>query len=97
MIDFGISVKLENYADLKQKAGTLLFIAPEVLSGKYDQKCDIWSCGVFLYMILSGEPPFYSEKREKLIKKIKSGNFTFPSDIWSKISRHGKELIKKML
>ena len=60
VIDFGISVKIENDIKMKQKAGTLLFIAPEVLTGNYDSKCDIWSCGVFLYMILSGEPPFYS-------------------------------------
>ena len=45
-------------------------MAPEVINGNHDTKCDIWSCGVITYILLSGYPPFNSSKEEKIIKKI---------------------------
>jgi len=53
-------------------------VAPEVLMQKeYNEKCDIWSCGVILYLILAGYPPFYSEKKEGVVEQIIRGTVHF--------------------
>ncbi len=97
LIDFGISVRFEKNTKLKEKTGTVLYIAPEVINGSYDEKCDIWSCGVLMYMILSGAPPFYGTSRKEVMAKIKTGKFSFKSRIWNLISKEAKDLIEKML
>lgn len=58
---------------MNQKLGTPYYIAPEVLLKKYDEKCDIWSCGVILYILLSGSPPFNAEDDESIMEKVKIG------------------------
>ena len=58
---------------MNQKLGTPYYIAPEVLSKKYDEKCDIWSCGVILFILLSGSPPFNGEDDEQIMQKVKVG------------------------
>lgn len=97
LIDFGISVKFEKDTKLKDKTGTVLYIAPEVISGSYDEKCDIWSLGVLLYMLLCGQPPFYGSSRQEVMAKIKKGRFQFKSKIWNVISTEAKDLISLML
>ena len=97
LIDFGISVKFEKDTKLKDKTGTVLYIAPEVISGSYDEKCDIWSCGVLLYMMLCGQPPFYGSTRKEVMAKVKKGKFQFKSKIWTVVSAEAKDLITLML
>ena len=58
LIDFGVSIVREQGNQVSGVVGTPYFIAPEVLAGCYDEKCDIWSCGVMLYFLLSGNLPF---------------------------------------
>lgn len=97
LIDFGISVKFEKDTKLKEKTGTVLYIAPEVINGSYDEKCDIWSLGVLLYMMLSGTPPFYGANRKEVMAKIRKGKFSFKGRMWNLISKEAKDLIERML
>ena len=62
LIDFGLS-KIFNGEDdeMKGAVGTTFYMAPEVINDKYNEKCDIWSCGIILYIMLCGKPPFYSK------------------------------------
>ena len=82
---------------MHQKDGNSFYIAPEVLKGSYDEKCDIWSCGVILYTLLSGNLPFYAEEDDEVYKKVLKGKYVFPEKEWKDVSDEAKKLIKKML
>jgi len=97
IIDFGLSCEFEPGQMVKTRAGTPYYVAPQVLQGEYDQACDLWSCGVMLYIILVGYPPFYAEKDEDVLKKVSAGAFSFRADDWRDISHDAKDLIKKLL
>lgn len=58
---------------MSQTYGTAYYIAPEVISGNYNEKCDIWSIGVIMYILLSGKPPFDGEEDADILKKVKIG------------------------
>merc|ERR1740130_1373114 len=98
IIDFGLSKRIETDDEvLKTKAGTPYYVAPQVLMAKYDKRCDIWSCGVIMYVLLCGYPPFYGDTDPEVLKKVKLGNFAFPASDWKHISEQAKNLIKKCL
>jgi calcium-dependent protein kinase len=61
VIDFGTSQVFDPSAKMHQTYGTPYYIAPEILAGEYTEKCDIWSCGVIMYILLCGRPPFDGE------------------------------------
>jgi calcium-dependent protein kinase len=71
---------------MNQKFGTPYYIAPEVLENRYDQKCDLWSIGVILYILLCGYPPFNGANDDQIIKKVKAGKFRVDDDEWQTIS-----------
>mmetsp|Transcript_1464 Transcript_1464/g.1453 ORF Transcript_1464/g.1453 Transcript_1464/m.1453 type:complete len:179 (-) Transcript_1464:695-1231(-) len=73
VIDFGISQKLSPGSKLTTAIGTLYYMAPEVFSGTYDEKCDIWSSGVILYLMICGRPPFVGNTEVEVLKKIRAG------------------------
>ena len=97
LIDFGLSKVLKSVDDIiKGKVGTLYYMAPEVIMGDYNEKCDVWSCGVILYIMLSGNPPFYDNDQEKLKEKICNIEYNFNFPIFSKISDDAKDLLKQI-
>ena len=96
VIDFGTCEMLKK-SKLTEQIGTSFYIAPEVLQNGYNEKCDLWSCGIILYILLSGAPPFYGKNEKEIFAKILNGNLSFKNEIWNKISEEAKDLIKKLL
>eukprot|EP00801_Mesodinium_rubrum_P003161 Mrub_03161.p1 GENE.Mrub_03161~~Mrub_03161.p1 ORF type:complete len:463 (+),score=141.88 Mrub_03161:81-1391(+) len=98
LIDFGLAKNYKATADLlTTKAGTPYYIAPEVLTGKYDHMCDIWSLGVILYIMLCGYPPFRGETDQEILLRVKKGKFEFDGEEWEYISKDAKDLVSQML
>ena len=97
VIDFGTSALFDQRTKLSGKCGTAYYIAPEVLSNNYNEKCDIWSCGVILYILLSGKPPFNGSNDVEIISNVKLGSYSFKSKEWEMISADAKIFINKML
>jgi calcium-dependent protein kinase len=62
IIDFGTAIELSPKTSLSKLVGSIYYLAPEVIKGNYNEKCDIWSCGIILYVLLCGHAPFYSSK-----------------------------------
>ena len=97
VIDFGTSAKFKKDQRCEEVIGTPFYIAPEVLNNKYDEKCDCWSCGVILYIMLCGDPPFDGDDDDQIYKSIIKGKVEFNQNIWSEVSNEAKDLIKKLL
>ena len=97
VIDFGLSQVISPQRKLKTKVGTAYYVSPEILQGNYSEKCDIWSAGVILYILLSGDPPFNGPSDLTIYKKIAEMQFDFPENKWSKISEEAKDLIRHMI
>ena len=98
LIDFGCAKIFTKYKkNFKDTIGTLIYCPPEVLKNNYNKQCDIWSCGVIMYVLLSGHFPFFGKTEEEIRKKILSGKFIFNSKYFSNVSDKAKDLIKKCL
>uniref|UniRef100_A0A671MBR7 calcium/calmodulin-dependent protein kinase n=1 Tax=Sinocyclocheilus anshuiensis TaxID=1608454 RepID=A0A671MBR7_9TELE len=79
-------------------AGTPGYLSPEVLRKEaYGKPVDIWACGVILYILLVGYPPFWDEDQHKLYQQIKAGAYDFPSPEWDTVTPEAKNLINQML
>jgi calcium-dependent protein kinase len=102
MIDFGLS-KHFRYGEIQHEAvGTPYTVAPEVIHGSYDERCDIWAIGVITYLLLSGEPPFGGcggpEPLMQVRASILAGKFAFePVDIWAHVSSSARKFISTLL
>ena len=94
LIDFGLSQRTRGSKKLKTVAGTPYYMAPEVLEGHYDYKCDIWSLGVLLYVFMSGYLPFQGQNRNEVFNKISTGNFHFKHAEFETCSPQVIDLIK---
>lgn len=98
LADFGLAKIIKGEDMLKTACGTPGYVAPEILNQQpYDEKVDVWSLGVILYIILCGFPPFYHENNSALFKQIKAGAYDFPSPYWDSVSDEAKDLIARML
>lgn len=98
LIDWGFSCLIDpqRIRKLHRSCGTLIYIAPEVLNQDYDEKADIWSCGIVLYILLSGSPPFEGKYKD-IISGVKKGQYNFKYQVWQDISEEAKDLVRKML
>ncbi len=96
LIDWGGARYFSKHKKMSKVNGTPYYIAPEVLNEVYDEKCDIWSAGVILYIIICGYPCFNGENDDEIFAAIQKGKIAFPSPEWDDISEDAKELIKKM-
>lgn len=97
VIDFGTAQFFTHGVPLTTRFGTPYYIAPEVLKCYYTEKCDIWSAGINMYILLCGYPPFGGSNDDQILKKIAHGKFSFPSPEWDFISFEAKDLITKMI
>lgn len=97
LIDWGCARFFSKKKKLTKISGTPYYIAPEVLGEAYDEKCDVWSCGVILYVLLCGYPPFNGETDTEILKNVKKGKYDFPHEEWDSVSKEAKELISLML
>ena len=79
-------------------AGTPGYLSPEVLKKEpYGKAVDIWACGVILYILLVGYPPFWDEDQHRLYAQIKAGAYDYPSPEWDTVTPEAKNLINQML
>lgn len=97
LIDFGLACKFEAGKPMTTKAGTAYYVAPEVLAGEYNERCDIWSAGVIAFILLCGYPPFAGDTDPQILQKVKNGGFEFGSPEWDLISPGAKNLVTQML
>lgn len=97
IVDFGMAQTLDCAAKMSARIGTPLYIAPEVLARSYTEKCDVWSCGVILYMLLSGVPPFVAPNEVELYQKIQRCMYTMSGTRWSGVSKEARNLVQRML
>jgi len=95
--DFGTSKMFEKGAVQRKLVGSSYYIAPEVLKKHYDEKCDIWSCGVIMYILLSGRPPFGGDSDKEIMDKVAKGEYDLESSPFDTLSSSGKDLINKLL
>ncbi|RDD43738.1 Serine/threonine-protein kinase 33 [Trichoplax sp. H2] len=99
--DFGLAcivLDQSGYAMMQTTCGTPLYMAPEVINDLgYTRKCDVWSIGVIMYMLLCGEGPFIADDEDKLFELIKKGEITFNQPIWKTVSDSAKELLQRIL
>ncbi|OMJ89269.1 hypothetical protein SteCoe_8564 [Stentor coeruleus] len=96
IIDFNIATKKRD-KKIRGVFGTTDYMAPEVFRGIYDEKCDLWSCGVVTYIMISGGLPFPSPNDEVAERAICEGKYTFPRDRFINISKECKDFISKLL
>ena len=97
IIDFGASNFFKTNEILTLKVGSPYYIAPEVLNMCYNEKCDIWSAGVVLYVMITGNLPFVGLTHPQLFENIKSGKYKTSGKEYAAISQKAKDLIKQML
>ncbi|KAL7185027.1 hypothetical protein ACSBR2_027049 [Camellia fascicularis] len=85
-------------AAMRGVVGTPYYVAPEVLLGReYNEKVDVWSAGVILYIMLAGVPPFYGDNVEETFEAVMRGNLRFPTRIFRSVSPEAKDLLRKMI
>ncbi|KAH8504871.1 hypothetical protein H0E87_012199 [Populus deltoides] len=84
----------ETFTDI---VGSPYYVAPEVLRKLYGPKCDVWSAGVIIYILLSGVPPFWDETEQGIFEQVLKGELDFESEPWPNISESAKDLVRKML
>eukprot|EP00929_Paragymnodinium_shiwhaense_P123855 TRINITY_DN9824_c0_g1_i1.p1 TRINITY_DN9824_c0_g1~~TRINITY_DN9824_c0_g1_i1.p1 ORF type:complete len:536 (+),score=142.80 TRINITY_DN9824_c0_g1_i1:157-1764(+) len=98
IIDFGLSCQRKPAGEyLKTKVGTPYYVSPQVLNGRYDHMCDLWSCGVIMYVLLAGYPPFNGTNDTEIFRKVRLGQVRFDRPEWRYISKDAQDLVRHLL
>ena len=98
LIDFGCSKIFTRYKkNFSDVVGTLVYCSPEVLANNYNVECDVWACGILMYILLSGSFPFKGKTEEEITSKILSGKFEFDKELFKDVSDEAKDLITQCL
>lgn len=97
LIDFGLSQYFTENEIIVSPVGTPYYVAPEVLTGAYNNKCDVWSIGVIAFMLLSGTPPFYGKDDIGTLKSVKEGKLQFDEKYFKSVSHTAKNFIQTCL
>ena len=97
LIDFGTAKMFEKGHQENKYVGSSYYMAPEIIRRKYDEKCDLWSIGVILYILLTGRPPFDGNDDDEILENVKKGVYDTYSYPYPLLSSHSKDLINKLL
>jgi calcium-dependent protein kinase len=97
LIDFGLARHFLGHERMHGAVGSMYYVAPEVLRGSYDARCDLWSLGVISYMIVSGAPPFWGTDDRDIRQSILAGRWEFPLRFFADVSPMAKDFIARLL
>lgn len=98
LADFGSAENFSEGEKMSGVVGTPYYVAPEVVAGReYGEKVDVWSCGVVLYVMLAGFPPFYGETAAEIFDAVLRANLRFPARVFNSVSAALKDLLRRML
>jgi len=97
LIDFGLSGYLKDDEPLTSPVGTPYYVAPEVMQGEYDEKCDVWSIGVIAYMTLSGRPPFDGKTAKDILRAVRVASVKFQHKVFNGVSDEAISFIRACL
>ena len=97
LIDFGTAKLFIEGNKHKALVGSSYYIAPEVIKGKYDESCDIWSIGVIMYIMLIGTPPFNGDEDDDILKAVTNGKYDTTLPQYQALSDNAKDLLTKLL
>ena len=95
--DFGNSVILDASSKLKGCFGSAYYLAPEIFQESYNEKCDIWSVGIILYILLTGKPPYSGKDSDSIVDQIKNSPFRLTPPKCTGLSPDAIDLLKKLL
>ncbi|RLN52543.1 hypothetical protein BBJ29_005743 [Phytophthora kernoviae] len=97
LCDFGLSTRFKRGEKLAKSLGTIDYVAPEVLDGDYNEKCDLWSVGVLCFELLTGVSPFHAATIDETMGNIYDGALIFENDVWSKFTPNAILFIKSLV
>ncbi|GAB2271378.1 hypothetical protein Dimus_006217 [Dionaea muscipula] len=97
LADFGLAVRISEGQCLNGLAGSPSYIAPEVISGPYGEKVDVWSAGVLLHALLTGSLPFHGSSIDSIFDAVKNVKLDFHSEMWQSISKPAQNLMERMM
>lgn len=97
IIDFGFACRFYPGKLLTEKIGTPFYVAPQVLDESYDERCDMWSLGCVLYLMLCGIQPFRGRNDSEVLRKVRRGQVTFQTRGWTPVSQEARRFTRKLL
>ena len=97
LIDFGLSKKFKSSEKLHSILGTPYYVAPEILTKNYNEKCDIWSVGIITYLLIVGDVPFKGKNNNDIFNKILHQKINFNYNKWKNFSKEAKNFVQLLL